>query len=192
MISNINDITSNHEGAIDGEDPVLFEDSEPIRSVPRNTIIDDVRHTQYANCQVKWLSDSFLSQRAKLQIHLSCLFQILTSELHRICHIFLSTVCVPAPISTHCRFTVSLENPLSQQRSSFNQMCDVLSRGYDPISHAHRARCLTLVRPIFGECCHVRTFRRGPPEMSMASLQGLAYQHAHSGESNSLTKFSML
>merc|ERR1712064_238764 len=35
---------------------------------------------------------------------------------------------------------VSLEIPLSQQRSSFNQMSDVFSRGRDPITHAHSAR----------------------------------------------------
>ena len=45
----------------------------------------------------------------------------------------------------------SFEVPL---RSSLYQISDVFSRGDDPITHAHRARCLALVGPIFNECCH--------------------------------------
>ena len=41
----------------------------------------------------------------------------------------------PAHISTHVRLTVSLEVPLSQQRSSFHQTSDVFfSKGHDPIT----------------------------------------------------------
>ena len=77
--SNINNITSSHKGAIDGEDPVLFADYEAIRSIPRYTTIDDVRHTQYADNQDKWLSESLfppplLHPFTQREIHLSCLF----------------------------------------------------------------------------------------------------------------------
>ena len=45
-----------------------------------------------------------------------------------------------AEISAHCLLTVSFEVPLSQQRTSFDQISDVFSRGHDPMTHAHRAR----------------------------------------------------
>ena len=44
--------------------------------------------------------------------------------------------------------------PSSQQCLSFNQISDVFSRGHDPITHAHSARCPALVRPMFNECCY--------------------------------------
>ena len=59
-----------------------------------------------------------------------------------------------AHISTRCQLTVSLEVLLSQWRSSFNQTSDALSRGRDPITHAHRARCPARVGPILNECFH--------------------------------------
>ena len=34
--------------------------------------------------------------------------------------------------------------------------CFFFRGGHDPITHAHRARCLALLRHLFNECCHCR------------------------------------
>ena len=61
-----------------------------------------------------------------------------------------------AQISTYCLLTVSPEIPLSQQRSTLNQISVAFSRGHDPITLARRARCPAHVGSIFNECCLVR------------------------------------
>ena len=57
-----------------------------------------------------------------------------------------------AQISRYCLLTVVHVTPLTQQRTTPNQMSDVSSRGHDPIAHGRRARCLAHDGFLFNEC----------------------------------------
>ena len=59
------------------------------------------------------------------------------------CHIFLFCSLRTLRTCRHAVDLVSLEIPLSQQRSSYSQTPDVFSRGHDPITHVRGARFLT-------------------------------------------------
>ena len=80
-----------------------------------------------------------LSQRAKLQMYLSCLFRF----LHRIeCVTFFLNSLRTLRTCRHAVDLVSLEIPLSQQRSPCSQNSDV-ARGHDSTTHVRGARFLT-------------------------------------------------
>ena len=113
-------------------------------------------HAQHRNDKTKATAPrlSYQHSDSSPACKASDVFVLFTPDFtpHRICHIF--QFVYHAHISTHCRVTVFLEIPLSQQRSHFNQTPDVFSRRHGSVTEAHWARCLAHVGPIFNECCH--------------------------------------
>ena len=112
---------------------------------------NDEWHTQYAEYQDKWPSDSLPACKDLTS------YREPVETVSNLSHPSLfSQIVTFAQISTRCHLTVFPAIPLSQQRSTLNQIFDALWRGHNPITHARRARCLAYVGSIFNGCCRCR------------------------------------